>query len=142
MSSKSAGRFQTPGALYEAFIKAVVCEVNSAIILVGQATFPNGPDSPSSPEARVLIDSGEWDIREKVPMVACSKQTCKARVGADVERFCFTRNCDSIASHLKDKHKLALEDGWYVRIGSRDSQGAHVTPYLPESADTRVPSIL
>jgi hypothetical protein len=49
-----------------------------------------------------LIDVGEWDVKEKVPLVGCAKQTCKAREGTDVEhvRFCFIGNCDSIASHL------------------------------------------
>ena len=42
MSSKSTGRFQTPGAFYRAFLKAVVFEVKSAFSLVGEAAFQMG----------------------------------------------------------------------------------------------------
>jgi hypothetical protein len=58
-----------------------------------------------------------------VSMVGCSKQTGKARAGTGSVhvRFCFIRNCDSIACHFVDKHKLALDNGWNVRTGSREN---------------------
>jgi hypothetical protein len=56
-----------------------------------------------------------------VPMVGCSKETCKAKAstGGVYVRFCFIRNCVSIAGYLVVKYKLTLDDGWYVRTGSR-----------------------
>jgi hypothetical protein len=42
MSSKSTGMFQTPGALYREFLKAVIFDENSAICLVGEAAFQMG----------------------------------------------------------------------------------------------------
>jgi hypothetical protein len=136
MSSKSTGKFQTPGALYREFLKAVIFDVNSAIGLVGEAAFPDGLESQPSPEVEVLMKAGEWDSKEKVQMVGCMRMTCKARIGAGGEpvRFCFNRNYESIPSLLGDKNKLALEDGWYVRSSSQDKQGAHVTRHLPTAA--------
>jgi hypothetical protein len=131
MSSKSTGRFQTPGALYAAFLKAVVLDVPSALRLVGEAAFPGGPESPPSP---VLIEAGDWDDDEEVAMVPCVDGACKAEVaGAEQGRFCFARSCP-IISHRDPKNKFELQDGWYVRGGPRDAQGAHATPYLPSRA--------
>jgi hypothetical protein len=79
MSSKSTGKFQTPGVLFKAFVKAVGIDVQSAVILLGEAAFPNGPDSPPSPKVQVLMEAGEWEFKEKVPMVACTEQTCSGR---------------------------------------------------------------
>jgi hypothetical protein len=59
----------------------------------------------------------ELDSDEKVPMVGCSRDTCKARVGpiGDV-RCCFSLNCDSIAGHWHAKTSLC----W--RMGGTDEE--------------------
>jgi hypothetical protein len=63
--------------------------------------FLTAVESPPSPKAQALIDAGELDSDEKVSMVGCSRETCKARVGTTGDvRCCFSQNCDSIAGHL------------------------------------------
>jgi hypothetical protein len=134
MSSESTGKLQKPGTLYARFLKAVVHDVPSALKLVGEAAFPNGPESPPSPRVKVLIETGDWDAAEKVAMVPCPRDACKAKVaGAEQDRFCFVRNCSTV-SHKDPKTKFELPEGWYVRGGPRDAQGAHATPYLPNRA--------
>ena len=133
-------KFEKPGDLYLAFLKAVQNDPQKAIALVGLAAFPDGPVSPPSPKAQALMDEGEWDVKEKVSMVAISRENCKGRVGTtSPPRFCYARNCVTIASHAAEKTKLTVEEGWYVRVGGRESQGAHLSPWLPPKA---VPSAL
>jgi hypothetical protein len=76
MSSESTDKFQTPGALYAAFLKAVVLDVPSALRLVGEAAFPAGPESPPSPRVKVLIEAGDWDADEEVAMVPYVDGAC------------------------------------------------------------------
>jgi hypothetical protein len=42
MSSESTGKFQTPGALYAAFVKAMILDVPLALRLVSEAAFRMG----------------------------------------------------------------------------------------------------
>jgi hypothetical protein len=132
MSTESTGKFQTPGGLYKAFLKAVVLDVTSALRVIGEYAFPDGPEAPPSPRAKALVEAGEWDAGDKLAMTSCPPEACMAGVGGK-DRFCFVRNCTS-ASHQEPDRKLELEVGWYVRKGSLPASGAYVTPYLPSRA--------
>jgi hypothetical protein len=142
MSSESTGKFQTPDALYAAFVKAVILDVASALRLVHEAAFPDGVDSPPSPRVEVLIETGEWEA-DLVAMVPCTDDMdmCKAKVvvrslgnePCAEDRFCFARNC-LIISHQDPETTWELQEGWYVRGGLREIQGAHASTYLPSKA--------
>jgi hypothetical protein len=69
------------------------------------------------------------DVKDKVMLVGCTRQSCRPQIGpgGEHEGFCYVRNFTSIISRSDDKTKLKLDDGWYVRASARENQGAHVS---------------
>jgi hypothetical protein len=87
------------------------------------------------PSRRVSIDSGEWDVKDRLTIKFMLKENCWGRIGTagsapnGADRLCCKESC-SVALHKK-----ALVDGdlnrWYIKAGARSMVGYFSKPSLP-----------